>query len=611
MPKWGLSQVQIAAEPWGLPHELLRPDKIITNSVQGDVYLNRLERLFMDSSPMQRLRRIRQLGTTHLVYPDATHTRFSHSLGTLRSAQDLLDVVLDQQNRREPQPDLFAEWIQRDPSDYDKRIAEVVTLTRLGALLHDVCHVPFGHTIEDDLSQLDSHDGNARRFERLWGQFTPEIRRHITPDLQWELRHLILSKEEQTKQSEYPFVADLVGNTICADLIDYLQRDHRHLGLPLELGHRFLEGMYVTTSDHPHYAQRVVVELQRRGQDRSDVISELLKYLRYRYEESERALTHHAKLAADAMIGKLLAMWRDDLWVEHAGTFVPLTDDLRKDVDRTREFIQAVGDEELREIIEREEISESGDSPSTPQDQLIRFIDHKVVTVMEESLAWHGDDGLLEAILKESYTSAGRDSRRAAMVALCSGVLERNLYKRIGRSLAMDRDLAMSIWTRFGSPDERRRLELEAGRFLGLKNGWHFVLWIPKPTMGLKVAEVLVGGGSHVSTLHSYSQRVREIYDSHEDLWAVSVYVHPELLDDKLKVEVLLAWLRERLGLRGWVGPAPTENWQHVAVKHFSSTENLPPSEQNKILKSAAAARGGTDSLDGFMEAIKAQTRTS
>src|SRR4051812_28259490 len=98
MPKWGLTSDLVKERPWGLSPDLLRADKIITNSVQGDVYLTVLERAFLDTPPIQRLRRIRQLGTAHYVYPDATHTRFSHALGALRTVQDLLDSILDQSN---------------------------------------------------------------------------------------------------------------------------------------------------------------------------------------------------------------------------------------------------------------------------------------------------------------------------------------------------------------------------------------------------------------------------------------------------------------------------------------------------------------------------------
>ena len=52
-----------------------------------------------------------------------------------------------------------------------------------------------------------------------------------------ELRVLIISKGEAAANfaSAYPFVQDIVGNTICTDLIDYIQRDHLNTGLPLAL----------------------------------------------------------------------------------------------------------------------------------------------------------------------------------------------------------------------------------------------------------------------------------------------------------------------------------------------------------------------------------------
>ena len=108
--------------------------------------------------PFQRLRRIRQLGMVHLVYPGATHTRFSHALGALRVVQDLLDIILEQRNGRDPEHDLFAQWWESDP-DRDKKafkssVAETIVFARLGTLLHDVCHVAYGHTIEDDLKLL-------------------------------------------------------------------------------------------------------------------------------------------------------------------------------------------------------------------------------------------------------------------------------------------------------------------------------------------------------------------------------------------------------------------------------------------------------------------------
>jgi hypothetical protein len=138
-----------------------------------------------------------------------------------------------------------------------------------------------------------------------------------------ELRRLILSKVEGQPDLRYPFVEDIVGNTICADLLDYLERDHRELGLPIALGRRFVSAFYVMPTGDRDLGQHMVLKITRPdGRERRDVVTEVLKYLRYRYELSERALVHHAKLAADAMTGKTLEIWFDTLWVEEADQYL-------------------------------------------------------------------------------------------------------------------------------------------------------------------------------------------------------------------------------------------------------------------------------------------------
>jgi uncharacterized protein len=184
MPKWGLTEEQRAARPWGLDPTLLGPGKIITDPIHGDIYVNTLEALLLDSPPMQRLRRVRQLGTPHLVYPAAMHSRFSHALGTLRSAQDLLDAVADNRTGPRHTPDLLDEWAEHGVLDDGRsvlaaRFAEATVLARLGALLHDFCHVPLGHTIEDDLKVLIPHDANSGRFDRLWATLDEGGRRAV------------------------------------------------------------------------------------------------------------------------------------------------------------------------------------------------------------------------------------------------------------------------------------------------------------------------------------------------------------------------------------------------------------------------------------------------
>ncbi|HAZ62218.1 MAG TPA: hypothetical protein DCZ72_01195, partial [Armatimonadetes bacterium] len=99
----------------------------------------------VDTRPVQRLRGIRQLGASHLVYPSAMHTRFEHSLGTAWLAKRLLAELAA---RGTPLP------------------AEDEVAVPLAALLHDVTHWPFGHTFEDERRLFVRHDEDEERLAR-------------------------------------------------------------------------------------------------------------------------------------------------------------------------------------------------------------------------------------------------------------------------------------------------------------------------------------------------------------------------------------------------------------------------------------------------------------
>lgn len=387
----------VDAKPWGLAPELrlLEPAKVVTDPVHGDIYLNRLELLVVNSRPLQRLRRVRQLGMTPQVYPGATNTRFAHSLGTLRVAQDLLDVVLDQRHDPHAVADLFGAWAMTadHAEDSTRSLGEVVVAARVGALLHDIAHVPFGHSIEDDLGILPAHDKGPERFEFLWQQMAADLKERTTEpefadlatlvdgELATELRPMILSKEIDAAGEQidahhlmrYPFIADLVGNTICADLPDYLPRDHLYSGLPLALGHRFLSAFFVTGTDRTRLACRMALNIVRENRERTDIITELLKYLRYRYELTERILVHHGKLAADAMVGKALELWFDEIHDEIAAEI-------------TTEGGKGEDDDQGRDGTKLGPLDEArGDDARTRTRKRI-----------ERRVLLHGDDGLLE-----------------------------------------------------------------------------------------------------------------------------------------------------------------------------------------------------------------------
>lgn len=577
MPKWGFSEEQRRQRPWGLNEQLLEPDKVVTDPIHGDIYICRLERLLLDSPPMQRLRRVCQLGTTHLVYPGATHSRFAHSLGALRTAQDLLDAVLDQRHGPSPADDLFGQWAA-DPEEYAQWVAEATVLARLGALLHDMCHVPFGHSIEDDLGILEAHDKNERRYETLWSTISKDLRDALSTELVDALRPLILSKEEPINPSEaatrYPFVGDIVGNTICADLLDYLPRDHYYTGLPLKLGHRFVEGFYVTRNDHPYYKARMAIRIRRSGRERDDVVSELFKFLRYRYELSERVLVHHTKLAADAMVGKALEMWRDAIWIQEAA--------------RTCPQIVKLPVAEIDDL--REEIMESDPS-------MVTTIDEATRDCLEAELLRRGDDGLLEHLLYYAEESASQDKRFVAVQSLTGGLLYRRLFKLAGNCRSA-RSNAKDIYKDYGSPSARRQLERGASKYAGLDHAWKVLVWLPAPEMRMKAAEVLVDDGYTVCPLFELDRvganRGREIYESHKALWSISVFVHPSVSDEQRTV--MLARLAEKLGGVKWDNLREQPLVARLAAAKVGAERKLPRADEDMLAREAeglAARKGG------------------
>ena len=102
----------------------------IRDAIYGFIIIDDQEREIINSPEFQRLRRIRQLSLTEMVYPGANHTRFEHSLGVLQMATDMYDCLISKS----------ADIISGMDDSGKKRWRKVI---RLAALLHDIGHPPF------------------------------------------------------------------------------------------------------------------------------------------------------------------------------------------------------------------------------------------------------------------------------------------------------------------------------------------------------------------------------------------------------------------------------------------------------------------------------------
>ncbi|MGW8315813.1 MAG: HD domain-containing protein [Bacteroidales bacterium] len=171
--------------------------KIINDPVYGFIKIP-YEMIFdlMEHPWFQRLRRIRQLGMTHFVYPGANHTRFQHAVG----AMHLMGQAI--------------EMIRSKGHEITEEEAQAVTIA---ILLHDIGHGPFSHSLEQSLIRGTSH-------EALSGWFMEELNQQFNGALEMAIRIF---------RNQYPkkFLHQLVSSQLDMDRLDYLKRDSFFTGV--------------------------------------------------------------------------------------------------------------------------------------------------------------------------------------------------------------------------------------------------------------------------------------------------------------------------------------------------------------------------------------------
>lgn len=234
----------------------------------------------LDSPAVQRLRGIKQTGTAHLVFPGCVHTRFDHSLGTLAVAKRILAR-------------LEGNGVRVDPG--------AARAVALAALLHDVTHVPFGHTLEDERHLFPRHDAGPRLERLLAGELGEVLDRLGYREAVARILHRKGSPGAGAEDASPAWMAQVVSSTIDADLLDYLRRDSRFAGLAHDYDERIYRYFTVEGGE-------LALDLTRDGMERPDARSEVLQLLRTRYFLTERVYFHHTKVCSGAMIAKAVEL---------------------------------------------------------------------------------------------------------------------------------------------------------------------------------------------------------------------------------------------------------------------------------------------------------------
>lgn len=399
-----------------MKEQLAPQPKLYQDEIYHDKELSPLAVAIIDTPEFQRLEGLKQLGFSHLAYRGATHTRLSHSIGVYFACRSLLRRIVQNHER------VFgrdADISKRHPGAYLSKSNKLTVLSpgsgldlneyrgnqgpwrgmtevvSAAALLHDIGHVPYGHTLEDEYSGIcqkhdslasprlskmlfaDQHSELARVFSNSRDPWLPgldngELRKlifvilsfkekithngytdflHLLQDeigkkkqalklledevekrtrareLDGQLEKALLAQkrhlEDLVKQLEdlkdsyllfsrtglfHPFMSDVVANTICADIFDYLVRDQRNLGLESRSHKRILRYFLIrpgTLAPDEGLRLSILVCRPDKGGQRRDVATSILEIMRERYSMAERVFYHHKKAAASAMLVKL------------------------------------------------------------------------------------------------------------------------------------------------------------------------------------------------------------------------------------------------------------------------------------------------------------------
>ncbi|MBO8175923.1 MAG: HD domain-containing protein [Bacillus sp. (in: Bacteria)] len=248
----------------GYANEKLSEEKVFKDPVHRYVHVR--DRVIWDligTKEFQRLRRIRQLGTTYLTFHGAEHSRFNHSLGVYEIVRRIVDDVFDGR----------PEW------NREERL-----LSLCAALLHDLGHGPFSHSFE-------------KVFDLDHEQFTQKIILGST-----EVNH-VLSKvsadfpkkvaEVIAKTYENKLVVSLISSQIDADRMDYLQRD-----------------AYFTGVSYGHFDMERILRVMRPREDQVVIkqsgMHAVEDYIMSRYQMYWQVYFHPVTRSAEVILTKIL-----------------------------------------------------------------------------------------------------------------------------------------------------------------------------------------------------------------------------------------------------------------------------------------------------------------
>ena len=273
----------------------------IRDPIHGFITVNEWEKAVIDHPAFQRLRRIRQLGLSELIYPGTTHTRFEHSLGVMHIGTKMFDQIVLK----------CKDFLCKNLGFDDSGLRRDRTIVRFACLLHDIGHSPFSHAGEDIMPMKPDGKGKPYKHE----DYSAAIIRIILKDV------IENHRDNQNLEITADNIADMiegsplqgrrrhlwhniVSSQLDADRSDYLLRDSYYAGV--SYGHFDLNRILNTLTVAYDNEESPVFAVEEGGKHAAEalIIARYMMFWQVYFQKTRRICDYHATEAVKILLNK-------------------------------------------------------------------------------------------------------------------------------------------------------------------------------------------------------------------------------------------------------------------------------------------------------------------
>jgi len=280
--------------------------KKIYDNIHGFIKLSNWAMEIINTKEFQRLKYLHQLGTCYYVFPNATHSRFEHSLGTYYLCGRILDSIKKYSCRTDINrwltevselKDYYSKYDLSDPN-IDLLDDTVCELVKIAGLCHDLGHGPFSHVFDDvfiksirsDKRDTDKHEHRSNIIlEKIVS--STQLSKSFTEDMKLFIKSLI---DPHNKEG---FIYQIVSNPlngIDVDKCDYIARDTYSVGLKFSFDFRSVIDDIMVINNIISYPKQFYYEISY--------------IFMTRYRLHKQIYTHKSVIASQYMINDIMRL---------------------------------------------------------------------------------------------------------------------------------------------------------------------------------------------------------------------------------------------------------------------------------------------------------------